>query len=184
MLRLTIMVPFSLSRAIAKRCKPQKFALIRPCLRRAISAQSGYEAMRRILACDARPTALFAGNDTIALGAMLALREAKLSVPEDFAVVGYDDLPIASYTCPPLTSISTHPFEQGKLLAEAAIALMNNEKVGSHQNVLPLELVIRSSCGASTHGKALLPAGPKKRHSDSKLRKTQRPKHHDSAVEL
>ena len=90
---------------------------------------------------------------------MLALREAKLSVPKDFAVVGYDDLPIASYTCPPLTSISTHPFEQGKLLAEAAIALMNNEKVGSHQNVLSLELVIRSSCGASTRGKAHLPAG-------------------------
>ena len=148
------------------------------------TAQSGYDAMRRIFAGDPRPTALFAGNDTIALGAMLALREAKLSVPEDFAVVGYDDLPIASYTCPPLTSISTHPFEQGKLLAEAAIALMNNEKVGSHQNVLSLELVIRSSCGASTRGKALLPAGPKKRHSDSKLRKNQRSKRHDSAVEL
>ena len=64
------------------------------------------------------------------------------------AVVGYDDLPIASYTCPPLTTIRTHPFEQGKLLAEAAIALMNSEKVESQQDALPLELVIRNSCGA------------------------------------
>jgi DNA-binding LacI/PurR family transcriptional regulator len=59
------------------------------------------------------------------------------------AVVGYDDLPIASYTCPPLTTIRRHPFEQGKLLAEAAIVLMNSEKVGSQPDALPLELVIR-----------------------------------------
>jgi DNA-binding LacI/PurR family transcriptional regulator len=148
------------------------------------TAQSGYDAMRRILASASRATALFAGNDTIATGAMLALREAGLSVPEDFAVVGYDDLPIASYTCPPLTTVRTHPFEQGKLLAEAAITLMNNEKVGSQQDALPLELVVRNSCGAGSGGKSPLPRPREKRRNDSKLPKARGAKRNDPAVEL
>ena len=61
---------------------------------------------------------------------MLALRKAGLSVPRDVAVVGYDDLPMAAYTCPPLTTVRTHAFEQGKLLAHAAIALIDKEKIG------------------------------------------------------
>jgi len=138
------------------------------------TAQSGYDAMQRLLASGSRPTALFAGNDTMAVGAMLALREAKLSVPEDFAVVGYDDLPIASYSCPPLTTIRTHPFEQGKLLAEAAIALMNNEKVGSQQDALSLELIIRNSCGARNSGRGFFRKARKKRGKPSKL--SHRPK--------
>ncbi|MGB8464992.1 MAG: LacI family DNA-binding transcriptional regulator [Terrimicrobiaceae bacterium] len=116
------------------------------------TSESGYLAMKRILASNAQPTALFAGNDTIAIGAMLAIREAGLSVPEDFAVVGYDDLPIAAYACPPLTTIRTHAFEQGKLLAEAVIRLMDKERIGSRQDVLPLELIIRESCGAILGG--------------------------------
>ena len=147
------------------------------------TAQSGYDAMKQILASDSRPTALFAGNDTIATGAMLALREADLSVPEDFAVVGYDDLPIASYTCPPLTTIRTHPFEQGKLLAEAAIALMNNEKVGSQQDALPLDLIVRKSCGA-TNGEKRSFRKSSKRGRPSKLRHARAPNRKEPGVEL
>ena len=147
------------------------------------TAQSGYDAMKQILASDSRPTALFAGNDTIATGAMLALREADLSVPEDFAVVGYDDLPIASYTCPPLTTIRTHPFEQGKLLAEAAIALMNNEKVGSQQDALPLDLIVRKSCGA-TNGEKRSFRKSSKRGRPSKLRNARAPNRKEPGVEL
>jgi DNA-binding LacI/PurR family transcriptional regulator len=150
------------------------------------TAQSGYDAMKRILASHSRPTALFAGNDTIATGAMLALREADLSVPDNFAVVGYDDLPIASYTCPPLTTIRTHPFEQGKLLAEAAIALMNNEKVGSQQDALSLELVIRNSCGAR-NGPGSSQKSLRKRGQPSKLsnpRKERAAKRNGAGVEL
>jgi LacI family transcriptional regulator len=116
------------------------------------SFASGYHSMKQILASNARPTALFAGNDTIAIGAMLALREAGLSVPNDFAVAGFDDLPIAAYACPPLTTVATHAFENGKLLAEAAIKLMDNEEVGSRQNALEFELIIRESCGAKSNG--------------------------------
>jgi len=152
------------------------------------TAESGYHAMQRILASDVRPTALFAGNDTIAMGAMLALREAGFSVPQDFAVVGYDDLPIASYTCPPLTTIRTRAFEQGKLLANAAIALMNKEKVGSQQDVLPLELIVRESCGARSNGKQSLPTRSKTRavksSSESKPRKAPAPERKHPGVEL
>jgi LacI family transcriptional regulator len=112
------------------------------------SFESGYQAMKRILASAAHPTALFAGNDTIAIGAMRALREAGLSIPDDFAVVGYDDVPSAAYACPPLTTIRTHAYEHGKLFAEAAIKLMDKEEVGSQQDALPLELIVRESCGA------------------------------------
>jgi LacI family transcriptional regulator len=115
---------------------------------------------------------------------MLALREAGLSVPRDFAVVGYDDLPIASYTCPPLTTIRTHAFKQGKLLAEAAIALMNKEKVGSQQDVLPLDLIVRESCGAGP----LTPTRSKTRiansSSDRKPRKASASKGKHPGVEL
>jgi DNA-binding LacI/PurR family transcriptional regulator len=112
------------------------------------TGESGYNAMKRILATDADPTALFAGNDTLALGAMLAVREAGLSVPEDFAVVGYDDIPGAAFACPPLTTVRSHAFEQGHLVGEAVIALVDGKKIGIHQSVLPLELTIRESCGA------------------------------------
>lgn len=112
------------------------------------ACDSGYNAMRRILASNAHPTALFAGNDTLAIGAMRAVYEVRLSIPKDFAVVGYDDIPAAAFTYPPLTTIRSHAFEQGKLLGEAAIALMDKKEIGSQQNVVPLELIIRASCGA------------------------------------
>ena len=62
-----------------------------------ISAQSGYEATRRLIARGGKFTALFAGNDTIAFGAIRALREAGLRIPEDVALVGYDDIPLAAF---------------------------------------------------------------------------------------
>ena len=111
--------------------------------------ESGYHAMRQILASKTRPTALFAGNDTVALGAMTAVREAGLSIPENLAVVGYDDIPAAEFAYPPLTTIRSHAFEQGKLLGEAAIALVVGKGIGSQPDVLSLELVIRASCGAT-----------------------------------
>jgi LacI family transcriptional regulator len=110
--------------------------------------ESGYRAMKQILTSKAHPTALFAGNDTLAIGAMVAVREAGFSIPENFALVGFDDIPAAAFTCPPLTTIRSHPFELGKLLGEVAIALVAGKAVGSQQDVLPHELIIRASCGA------------------------------------
>jgi DNA-binding LacI/PurR family transcriptional regulator len=111
---------------------------------------SGYRAMKQILASKAHPTALFAGNDALAIGAMAAVREAGFSIPENFAVVGFDDIPAAAFTYPPLTTIRAHALEQGKLLGEAAMALLVGKEIGSQQDILPLKLIIRASSGASS----------------------------------
>jgi len=113
------------------------------------TCESGYLGMRQILASDVQPTAVFAGNDTLALGAMVAVREAGFSIPQDFAVVGYDDIPSAAFACPPLTTIRTHALEQGKIVGEAAIALVKEMGTGRRSAIVPLELVIRESCGAN-----------------------------------
>ena len=123
------------------------------------SFASGYHAMKGLLAEHSRLTALFAGNDTVGIGAMLAIREAGLAIPGDVAVVGYDDVPSAAFACPPLTTVRTHAYEHGKLLAEAAIRLMNKQEVGNQENVLPLELIVRMSCGANP-AKETLPRRP------------------------
>jgi len=124
------------------------------------SHESGYAAMKKILASNAQPTALFAGNDTIAAGAMAAIREAGLSIPEGMAVVGYDDLPAAAFTEPPLTTVRSHAIEQGRRLGETLMALLDGNEVGSQFDLVPLELIVRASCGAqmaSKTGSARLP---------------------------
>jgi DNA-binding LacI/PurR family transcriptional regulator len=112
------------------------------------TCESGYLAMRNILALNAKPTAVFAGNDTLAFGAMVAVREAGFSIPEEFAVVGYDDIPAAAFACPPLTTVRSLAFEQGKIVGEAVIDLINGKEQGRKTSIVPLELVIRESCGA------------------------------------
>jgi LacI family transcriptional regulator len=112
------------------------------------SAQSGYDAMRVMLARAPRVTALFAGNDTIAFGAMAALRDAGLRVPQDIAVVGYDDIPLAAFAAPALTTMRTEPFKEGIDAAETLLKLVRGESSdGTHRReVAPL--IVRRSCGA------------------------------------
>ncbi|MGB9775970.1 MAG: LacI family DNA-binding transcriptional regulator [Anaerolineae bacterium] len=108
--------------------------------------QGGRAAMQRLL--PRRPTAVFAASDMMAAGAMKVLREAGLRVPEDVAVVGFDDVPLASMVEPPLTTVR-QPIEQlGSMAVELLVSLLENpggEVV--HRVVLPTELVIRASCG-------------------------------------
>ncbi|MBV8142905.1 MAG: LacI family DNA-binding transcriptional regulator [Verrucomicrobia bacterium] len=112
------------------------------------SIDSGYHAMRQILARKHRPTALFAGNDTIAVGAISALRDAGLSVPGDVAVVGFDDLPIAAYVSPKLTTVATQAVAQGEQAALAAIELLKGQAIGKRRCKLSLEFIVRESSGA------------------------------------
>jgi DNA-binding LacI/PurR family transcriptional regulator len=122
------------------------------------SAESGYETMKRLLERNVKLTALFAGNDTIAVGAMAALRDAGRSIPEDVAVVGYDDVSTAAYAYPPLTTIRSLPVEQGELVALAALSLLEGKPPGSQQDLLPLELIVRESCGARRSGTGFSPS--------------------------
>jgi DNA-binding LacI/PurR family transcriptional regulator len=112
------------------------------------SIESGCLAMREILRRGKPPTALFAGNDTIAVGAIAAIREAGFSIPGDVAVVGFDDLPIAAFTSPKLTTVTTQAAVQGEQAALAAIDLLNGQRIGRRNCNLSLELIVRDSCGA------------------------------------
>ncbi len=112
------------------------------------SPASGYEAMQSLLTVAPRPTALFAGNDTIAFGAMAVIHEAGLRIPEDIGVVGYDDLPKARYAVPPLTTVRSPAIEQAQCCAEMVIALISGTPLREQQVMLEAELVVRHSCGA------------------------------------
>lgn len=111
------------------------------------TAASGYEAMHDLLLTGPRPTAVFAGNDTVALGALAALHEHDLRVPDDISVVGYDDIPLAAYAVPPLTTVHTPALEQGRLAGEMLINLIRGEAPAERQVRLLSELVIRASSG-------------------------------------
>jgi DNA-binding LacI/PurR family transcriptional regulator len=118
------------------------------------SSESGFDAMNEILQNRVIPTALFASNDTIAVGAMAAIRAAGLSVPGDIAVVGFDDLPFAAFTNPALTTVRSQAKELGEHAAHAAISLLEGKPVGIRRRVIPLELIVRESCGAANRRNA------------------------------
>jgi DNA-binding LacI/PurR family transcriptional regulator len=113
------------------------------------SAQSGYDAMNAMLERDRTLTALFAGNDTIAFGAMAALRDAGLRIPHDIAVVGYDDIPLAAYAAPPLTTMRTSPYEQACEAAQLLLRLIAGERPAQLHTMNPVPLVLRKSCGSA-----------------------------------
>jgi DNA-binding LacI/PurR family transcriptional regulator len=114
-----------------------------------VTAQSGYLATKRMMSRGVRFSALFAGNDTIAFGAMHAIREAGLRIPEDVAVVGYDDIPLAEFAVPPLTTVRSDPIGHGKV---AMLELARLLKVGKQEvPAMPEpELVVRQSSGVRT----------------------------------
>ena len=114
----------------------------------AYSAASGAVAMRRLLDRDRSFTAVTCGNDTIAVGAMAALDEAGLRIPDDVAVVGFDDLPIAPYLRPPLTTVRSTPVETGRRAMSIVASLIDGEAPTERVVLMPTPLVIRRSCGA------------------------------------
>ena len=110
------------------------------------SLNSAYVGMKQILPeC---PQAMFVSSDTMSLGAMKAIREAGLSVPDDIALVGYDDLPPALQAEPPLTTIQQPIYETGRLAVETLLEVIANPKQNPLQIVLPNKLIVRASCGA------------------------------------
>jgi LacI family transcriptional regulator len=112
--------------------------------------EAGYRAGQRILGLAERPTAIFAANDAMAIGCLHALREAGAQVPADFALAGFDDIPIASFTAPPLTSVRVSIAELGRCAAERVLYGVRHKNKHKHQHMtLPTTLVIRDSSGPS-----------------------------------
>lgn len=109
--------------------------------------ESGYAAGRKLLSLPEPPTAIFACNDLMAMGVIKAASSLGLRVPEDLAVVGYDDIELASYTNPPLSTIKQPKVEMGLTALQIILDRINN-KDSVHQKIqLPVSLIVRSSCG-------------------------------------
>jgi LacI family transcriptional regulator len=122
---------------------------------------SGHAATERLLAGGVRFTALFAANDQMAVGAMLALFRRGRHVGRDVSVVGFDDQPSAAYTCPPLTTVRQPAVEMGMAAARALV-----EELRGHAFVQPTfdtELVLRASTAPPPRRAAPSPARPLKR---------------------
>lgn len=109
------------------------------------SYESGFWAARRLLDRGARFTALFAHNDRMAIGAMRALREAGLAIPDDVALVGYDDTPPASYSYPPLTTVHQPMQEVGKLAVQLLFRMIEDPEIQRVETLLKPYLVRRST---------------------------------------
>lgn len=107
------------------------------------SERSGYDGAKVLL--NREVDAIFAANDLIALGAIRAIHEAGLSVPEDIAVVGYDDVPAAAIAQPPLTTIRQPIGSLGELSTRALLGLIEGQLAPPIRQVLPVDLVVRAS---------------------------------------
>jgi LacI family transcriptional regulator len=107
--------------------------------------QSGFELTQAILKMDPRPTAIFALNDLMALGALRAAAEAGCSVPKELAIVGYDDLELARFTSPPLTTIAQPKKEIGAQAVNLLVDRISRKSLSPSRLVLPPELIVRRS---------------------------------------
>lgn len=112
--------------------------------------RGGYRTTKSLLALppSRRPTAIFAANDLCAEGAMRAIREAGLSIPDDIAIVGYDDTWFATMTQPALTSVRMPIEEMGAMAVQMLVDRVEGRDTSDHHPVLPVSLSVRTSCGA------------------------------------
>ncbi|HTP10522.1 MAG TPA: LacI family DNA-binding transcriptional regulator [Anaerolineae bacterium] len=110
--------------------------------------ESGHRLTQQALACNPRPTAIFAANNFIALGVLQALQEAGLRVPEDMALVCIDDVPYSSAIDPFLTVAAQPAYEMGASAARLLVERLTTYRSGKvREVVLPPQLIIRRSCG-------------------------------------
>ncbi len=115
---------------------------------------SGYRAVPEILSMQERPTAIFAANDAMAIGALRAFREARVRVPEDMALAGFDDVPIARYLTPPLTTVRVEIAELGRRAVDHVVTTLDQGVEGARKHdVITTTLVVRESCGAQLSGR-------------------------------
>ena len=120
------------------------------------TAASGYKAMLKLLDRVPDLEAIFISNDSMALGALQAAASTGRSVPDDLAVVGFDDIFLAAHANPPLTTVRVPAYGLGWTAAEILITLIEGDEDVSSVS-LETELMIRESCGATSDAGAKLP---------------------------
>src|SRR6185369_6688592 len=111
------------------------------------SEQSGMDGGQHLLSLAEPPTAIFAASDAMAQGAMTAIREKGLRIPEDISVIGFDDIPSAAMTRPPLTTLR-HPFDaMAHATVQELVRRIKGEPGRRHRIEFPSEFVVRESTG-------------------------------------
>ena len=112
------------------------------------SEDGGYHAMSNLLRRGILPTAVFAADDLMAMGAILAIREAGLSIPDDIAVMGFDDIPTAKLVFPSLTTVAQYQRNVGRRAAEMVMERLTQEVPPTGRSVeMPFQIIERQSTG-------------------------------------
>lgn len=109
------------------------------------TARGGYLAMQTLLKRRPRPTAVFACNDLMAFGALTAAREASIAVPQQLSIVGFDDIELAAFSAPPLTTVAQPKLEIGTLAAELLLERVSASRSESRRVILGPEIKVRGT---------------------------------------
>ncbi len=112
---------------------------------------SGYNAFQQFLKRGERPTAIFAQNDNMGVGVLRAARDAGLMLPEELSVIGVDDIPMAAYFAPPLTTIRQDFSQIGREAARLLVRAVQDPEIAHEHLLLPGELIIRRSTAPLSH---------------------------------
>lgn len=112
--------------------------------------EGGYNAARQLLTTSEPPTAIFACNDLMAVGALSAAHDVGLSVPDDLSVIGYDDIPLASYTTPRLTTIHQPGHKIGELAVQTLLKRIRRPDKAPEHHRLDVTLIERGTCAPRT----------------------------------
>ncbi|MGN8646592.1 LacI family DNA-binding transcriptional regulator [Gracilibacillus sp. HCP3S3_G5_1] len=112
----------------------------------------GYELMKKAIETENKPEAFFIASDQMAIGALRALQEANLSVPDDIAIVSFDDIEMAPFTSTPLTTIKVYTEEMGRTAVKLLLDKIKGREIPLKVTI-PTKLVIRDSCGSTRNNK-------------------------------
>jgi len=121
-----------------------------------LTQEDGYREGLKLLDLEPAPTAIIAANDLMALGAISAAQDRGLAVGHDLAVIGFDDIPLAEHSHPPLTTVHQPIYDIGRMICHMLIQLIKNENPVQRQIMLEPTLVARGSSGV--HGQATVAA--------------------------
>jgi LacI family transcriptional regulator len=116
-----------------------------------LTERSGYAAGQELLSRDGHPTAIIACNDLMALGVMSAARELGLTIGQDVAVAGFDDVSLAEHAHPSLTTVRQPVYEIGWRICEMLSDLLQGKPLAERHVVLQPQLIVRQSCGSMEH---------------------------------
>jgi LacI family transcriptional regulator len=110
--------------------------------------ESGRATVQQVLSRDRRPRAIVAGSDEIAFGILRGLKEQAIAVPQQIALVSIDNIPMAAYAAPPLTTVNVPKNSMGRVAVDVLVNNGKDKPFTSVTNLLPTKLIVRESCGA------------------------------------